>query len=836
MKMDRSQENTTLFVRNIPYHFTKNELEDKFSEYGPIKQCFIVNDKVSGKSRGFGYVKFTLLEDAKKAKEGNINIEGRKVSVDYADKSKKIKRPPRKIKEIKEEEDIEESGDTSFDIDDIKKEEGVEEKVGDETKKGGQSMKYHNAKIVALRGLPAGISDEELNHCINKMGVKSMAECKLQGCGKEAHLKFKCIRDAKRAIRKLHNHSYKDSMLQAVQMSEDFSNKRQNVPKKSRVIVRNLSFQCSEDQLQKAFMNCGEIIEVKIPSNKDGKRIGFGFVQFSQLQEAKKAVEEMNSKKILGRPIAVDWALPKTTYENTQNNTGSDDSEFDEGSDSDDSSTQDVKPSIVDKKTHDDADDDNDDSDDDDSCSDDESEDGIDDKEKIIKTEDPDDIDVDDDDDDDDEDDDDDDSNDLDSDNEDKETKMKKTKQPLKKREQKSDTDDGCTLFIRNLSFDSTEEGVEEYFSQYGDVKYAKIVYNHETDHSKGIGFVRYSNKMAADECLQDGKDGKISLDGRELIVTVAVSRENAASLTENNKKEKEKKDNRNLYLAREGLVRAGTQQAEGLSKIDLDKRQKVEELKRQKLKNLNIFISPLRLCVRNIPVNVTDKELREVFKTAAGNKHAKINECRIMRDRTRTNAEGLGKSKGFAFISFSDHQHALSALRQTNNNPEIFGENKRLIVEFSLENRKALETKEKRKVRTKAKLIKKDTSTDGRVKVKPNAVMPLIHLSEKDKKLKGENVQKGLPSHWGPKIRHKPRPGQINQGKKGQNKQQQPRHQNVAVKRKQPADVFEDNKQKKQKRTRQKETVDDFDKIVNRYKNNLISKKKTDGKWFERK
>jgi hypothetical protein len=51
-----------------------------------------------------------------------------------------------------------------------------------------------------------------------------------------------------------------------------------------------------------------------------------------------------------------------------------------------------------------------------------------------------------------------------------------------------------------------------------------------------------------------------------------------------------------------------------------------------------------------------------------------------------------------------------------------------------------------------------------------------------------------GLPSHWGPKIRHKPRPGQTNQGKKGQNKQQQPRHQNVAVKRKQPADVFEVN------------------------------------------
>ena len=64
---------------------------------------------------------------------------------------------------------------------------------------------------------------------------------------------------------------------------------------------------------------------------------------------------------------------------------------------------------------------------------------------------------------------------------------------------------------------------------------------------------MRYSDKLSADHCLQEAKEGKISLGGRELIVTVAVSRENAASLTENNKKEREKKDNRNLYLAREG-------------------------------------------------------------------------------------------------------------------------------------------------------------------------------------------------------------------------------------------------------------------------------------------
>ena len=49
-----------------------------------------------------------------------------------------------------------------------------------------------------------------------------------------------------------------------------------------------------------------------------------------------------------------------------------------------------------------------------------------------------------------------------------------------------------------------------------------------------------------------------------------------------------------------------------------------------------------------------------------------------------------------------------------------------------------------------------------------------LLTLTEKDKKMKGDipKGMKGLPSHWGPKVRHKQRPGQQGQkkgGKKGQ-------------------------------------------------------------------
>ena len=36
---------------------------------------------------------------------------------------------------------------------------------------------------------------------------------------------------------------------------------------------------------------------------------------------------------------------------------------------------------------------------------------------------------------------------------------------------------------------------------------------------------------------------------------------------------------------------------------------------------------------------------------------------------------KGVGKSLGYGFTSFKEHQHALTALRNTNNNPEIFGD-----------------------------------------------------------------------------------------------------------------------------------------------------------------
>jgi RNA recognition motif-containing protein len=43
------------------------------------------------------------------------------------------------------------------------------------------------------------------------------------------------------------------------------------------------------------------------------------------------------------------------------------------------------------------------------------------------------------------------------------------------------------------------------------------------------------------------------------------------------------------------------------------------------------------------------------------------------MRDMKNVDAQGIGKSKEYGFVSFTTHDHALQALRSINNNPNIF-------------------------------------------------------------------------------------------------------------------------------------------------------------------
>ncbi|XP_054160642.1 RNA-binding protein 28-like [Oppia nitens] len=85
--------------------------------------------------------------------------------------------------------------------------------------------------------------------------------------------------------------------------------------KKSRIIVRNLSFKANEDILRKEFKKFGEILEIQIPKKSDGKMLGFAFVGFATIKSALLAIKGMNAKQIVGRPVAVDFAVAKKRFQ-----------------------------------------------------------------------------------------------------------------------------------------------------------------------------------------------------------------------------------------------------------------------------------------------------------------------------------------------------------------------------------------------------------------------------------------------------------------------------------------------------------------------------------------
>lgn len=68
--------------------------------------------------------------------------------------------------------------------------------------------------------------------------------------------------------------------------------------------------------------------------------------------------------------------------------------------------------------------------------------------------------------------------------------------------------------------------------------------------------------------------------------------------------------------------------------------------------------------------------------------------QSKIIRNVKGKGQTKLGKSSGYGFVTFTRHCDALKALRVVNNNPNIFRESKRPVVEFSIEKVTAVKKK----------------------------------------------------------------------------------------------------------------------------------------------
>jgi len=731
----------TLFVTRIPFSVTNTDLETFFSDIGPLRRAFVVTDKETHTSKGVGYVTYTDSNDAEKAliKFQGASIDGsqRRIQLQWADRKNTSSK----------------SGNDPLSNDGPSR-----KRLHSSTLPDRDPDAVRTIVISGLAKCSPKADEKTLYKRVRKLGDVEQVffTDKSELPGDVAYVRFRTPNHAMLAIPKLHAHQFKGAQLSVelkkkldgamrrdLHMREDtrkrqklvqekiekfsgnaWSSKTGALSRESRLIIRNLPFDMTVDDLRAVFLPYGALYDVSIPlqeSKAEGdspKGRGFAFVWFVSKSDATKAMEAINGvplrhgaaeqsalKKAKGkkgreaakealtkaqeyaqpaRPVAVDWSVSQKEWLAQEQDSGSDDEEREDEQDTEKTADDDTAST----KRNDESE---------------ESDEEI-----------------------------------IDGDNHSEgPTEPPKLAAP----------EAGTTLFIRNLPYQATEAELKELFRSFGPLRYARITMDSSTNRSRGTGFVCFWNRDSADAVLREAAIvesettatgvesslpksnpftvpsvitadpsaplvSKFSLHGRVLNVVRAVTRDTATHLEDSARRAREKGDKRNTWLLREGVPFPTSPLVHQLSETEIERRMKSFSIRRAQLStNPSLHVSKTRLAVHQLPLFVTDKMLKRLAlhavrtfqeevksgsrrdlnvdekedTTTSFNVKQKTDgkkrpppsivvQSKVVRQNERIDPlTGWGRSRGYGFLEMRSFQHALKVFRWANGNKNVF-------------------------------------------------------------------------------------------------------------------------------------------------------------------
>lgn len=675
----------------------------------------MVTKKGSNEHRGFAYVQFAVMEDANRAIEmKNVtSVGGRKIGVKHAMHRASLEQRRSKATQEVQADDIEKTKDNNDGV--ISGAEKHSSKFLESGKtvkprkaatlgidladKENCSRKQRVARTVIIGGLLNADMAEEVHRLARSIGTVCSVTYPLpkeeleqhglaqEGCKMDASaVLYTSVKSACASVALLHQKQIKEATVWARQLGGEGSKTQ-----KWKLIVRNIPFKAKVNEIKNMFSSVGLVWDVYIPHNSDtGLSKGFAFVKFTCKRDAECAIQKFNGQKFRKRPIAVDWAVPKNIYstggaaaaayedglqkESDGNiDSGSDDGDAETASGDSNSSEKEDLPSKVDfdeevdiarKVLHKLTSSTgslpslSDDSALVDGNKEQDSERTVNESGKVSDV-----------------------------------SELNSSKSKPKNLKQTEGEDElQNTIFICNLPFDLDNEEVKRRFSGFGEVVSFVPVLHQVTKRPRGTGFLKFKTVEAATAAVSASNTTSglgIFLKGRQLTVLKALDKKSAHD-KEIDKSKNETSDHRNLYLAKEGLILEGTPAAEGVSDDDMSKRKMLHDKKMTKLQSPNFHVSSTRLVIYNLPKSMTEKELKKLCIDAVVSRASKqkpvIRQIKFLQN-LKGKVDTKHYSRGVAFVEFTEHQHALVALRVLNNNPKTFGPTHRPIVEFAVDN-----------------------------------------------------------------------------------------------------------------------------------------------------
>ncbi|KAK1576364.1 hypothetical protein Q3G72_013264 [Acer saccharum] len=289
-EQDEVFESGRLFVRNLPYTTTGDELRELFSKYGNVSEVHIVVDKDTKRSKGIAYVLYTLPESASRAIDevDNSTFQGRLLHVMPARHKNPLQKQEtgiftsqgsKTLKQRREEERkaAEASGDT----------------------KAWNSLFMRSDTVVENIARKHGVSKSDLlDREADDLAVRmALGETQV-------------IADTKKA---LSNAGINVSSL------EDFAaGKTEGMKRSNHVfIVKNLPYDSSEGELAKMFGKFGSLDKVILPTTKT-----LALVVFLEPAEAAAAFKGLAYKRYKGVPLYLEWAPSNILNQNSTSESG----------------------------------------------------------------------------------------------------------------------------------------------------------------------------------------------------------------------------------------------------------------------------------------------------------------------------------------------------------------------------------------------------------------------------------------------------------------------------------------------------------------------------------
>ncbi|XAR56187.1 hypothetical protein NMG60_11036565 [Bertholletia excelsa] len=283
-------ETARLFVRNLPYTTTEDELEEHFGKFGNVTEVHLVVDKDTKQSKGIAYVLYSLPESAARALEelDNSIFQGRLLHV-----------MPAKQKNPSEKQDASATESTKTFKQQRKEERKASEASGNT--RAWNSLFMRPDTVVENIARKFGVSKTDLlDREADDLAVRiALGETQV-------------IAETKKALA--------SAGINIASLEEFASGKTDGIKRSNHVVlVKNLPYNSSETELAKMFEKFGRLEKIILPPTKT-----LALVVFLQPAEARAAFRGLAYKRYKDAPLYLEWApgniLDQSTPSDDTNN------------------------------------------------------------------------------------------------------------------------------------------------------------------------------------------------------------------------------------------------------------------------------------------------------------------------------------------------------------------------------------------------------------------------------------------------------------------------------------------------------------------------------------